>query len=280
MAGANYMGEVAPADGTYIGYFSSVPWIYAIALNQRRIAFDQFDFVALQPGTAIHYMRTDVKPGIKSVDQILSAENLIVGGLSRDNAKDVMMRLALDMLGVPYKYVTAYPGSQGVRMALERGEVNYYAESPAVYRTAIEPLVQAGEVIPLYYDPGYDGQSFSVPKQVQGLQIPSFLEIYRKLKGAEPTGVRWESYLAALSVNNATQRLVVCRRIRRQRLWPLCNRLSAKCRTILSISAMPRKCLDMFPNTSPTLAPTSAFARCSMSSPRCRSSSENYIADR
>src|ERR1700733_2157066 len=29
MAGANYMGEVAPADGTYIGYFSSVPWIYA-----------------------------------------------------------------------------------------------------------------------------------------------------------------------------------------------------------------------------------------------------------
>ena len=154
-------------------------------------------------------MRTDVKPGIKSVDQILSAENLIVGGLSRDNAKDVMMRLALDMLGVPYKYVTAYPGSQGVRMALERGEVNYYAESPAVYRTAIEPLVQAGEVIPLYYDPGYDGQSFSVPKQVQGLQIPSFLDIYRKLKGAEPAGLRWESYLAALSVNNATQRLVV-----------------------------------------------------------------------
>jgi tripartite-type tricarboxylate transporter receptor subunit TctC len=209
MAGANYMGEVAPADGTYIGYFSSVPWIYATVPSQRRIAFDQFDFVALQPGTAIHYMRTDVKPGIKSVDQILSAENLIVGGLSRGNAKDVMMRLTLDMLGVPYKYVTAYPGSQGARMALERGEVNYYAESPAVYRTAIEPLVQAGQVIPLYYDPGYDGQSFSAPKQIQGLQIPSFLEIYRKLKGADPTGVRWESYLAALSVNNATQRLVV-----------------------------------------------------------------------
>src|SRR4051812_11808088 len=26
MAGANYLGEVAPHDGTYIGYFSSVAW--------------------------------------------------------------------------------------------------------------------------------------------------------------------------------------------------------------------------------------------------------------
>lgn len=209
MTGANYMGEVAPHDGSYIGYFSSVPWLYSIMPGQRRIAFDHFDFVAFQPGTAIHYMRTDVKPGIKSVDQLLSAQNLIVGGLSRDNAKDVMMRLALDLLGVPYKYVTAYPGSQGARMALERGEVNYYAESPAVYRSLIQPLVQSGQVIPLYYDPGYDGQSFYVPKQMQGLDIQSFLEVYRKLKGGEPTGIRWNAYLAALSVNNATQRLVV-----------------------------------------------------------------------
>jgi tripartite-type tricarboxylate transporter receptor subunit TctC len=209
MAGANYMGEVAPRDGSYIGYFSSVAWLYAVMPSQRRVALDQFDFVAYQPGTSIHYMRTDVKPGIKSVDQIQKAQDLVVGGLSRDNAKDVMMRLALDMLGVPYKYVTAYTGSQGVRLALQRGEVNYYAESPAVYRALIEPLVHEGQIIPLYYDPGYDGQSFYVPKQMQGLDIPSFLDVYRKLKSAEPSGERWQSYLAALSVNNATQRIVV-----------------------------------------------------------------------
>ena len=208
MTGANYLGEIAPRDGTYVGYFSSVAWLYSVMPGQRRVALDQFDFAAYQPGTAIHYVRTDVKPGIKSVDQILGAEDLVVGGLSRDNAKDVMMRLALDMLGVHYKYVTAYVGSQGVRLALQRGEVNYYAESPAVYRTQIEPLVKQGQVIPLYYDPGYDGQSFSVPKQMDGLEIPSFLDVYRKLKSAEPSGLQWESYLAALSVNNGTQRIV------------------------------------------------------------------------
>ena len=209
MTGANYLGEVAPHDGTYVGFFSSVAWLYSVMPSQRRVALDQYDFVAYQPGTAIHYMRTDVKPGIKSVDQIQSAQDLVVGGLSRDNAKDVMMRLALDMLGVHYKYVTAYTGSQGVRMALQRGEVNYYAESPAVYRSLIEPLVKEGQLIPVYYDPGYEGQDFYVPKQVQGLGIPSFLEVYRKLKGSDPSGELWDSYLAALSVNNATQRIVV-----------------------------------------------------------------------
>lgn len=209
MTGANYLGEIAPRDGTYLGYFSSVPWLYSIMPNQRRVAVDKFDFVAYQPGTAIHYMRTDVKPGIKSVGQLLSAQNLVVGGLSRDNAKDIMMRLALDMLDVKYKYVTAYIGSQGVRLALERGEVNYYAESPAVFRSTLQPLVQQGEIIPLYYDPGYDGRSFYVPKQVQGLGIPSYLDVYRKLKGSDPSGPRWDAYLAALSLNNATQRIVV-----------------------------------------------------------------------
>ena len=75
------------------------------------------------------------------------------------------MRLTLDMLGVKYKYVTAYSGSQGARLALQRGEISFYSESPATYRSLIEPsLVQKGEVIPLYYDPGYNGQAFSVPQ--------------------------------------------------------------------------------------------------------------------
>jgi tripartite-type tricarboxylate transporter receptor subunit TctC len=210
MAGANYLGEVAPHDGTVIGFFSSVAWLYTLSPSQRRVAFDKYDFVSYQPGTAIHYMRTDVKPGIRSVDQIQTAEDLVVGGLSFDNAKDIMMRLTLDMLGVKYKYVTSYKGSQGVRLALQRGEVNYYAESPATYRSVIAPsMVQQGEAIPLYYDPGYDGQTFSFPKQMEGLDIPSFMDVYRKLKRQEPSGRMWQAYLAALTVNNALQRIVV-----------------------------------------------------------------------
>ena len=210
MSGANYLGEVAPRDGTTLGYFSSVPWIWLVTPSERRIAFDTFDFVAFQPGTAIHYMRTDVKPGIRSVEQLPGAEDIVVGGLSADNAKDVMMRLALELLGVRYKYVTSFPGSQGARLALERGEISYYAESAPTWRAMIAPSLAArGAVIPLYYDPGYAGGSFYVPKQVDGLGIAPYNEVHRRLKGADPTGIKWDVYRAALAVNNAMQRLVV-----------------------------------------------------------------------
>src|SRR5581483_7384474 len=61
----------------------------------------------------------------------------------------------------------------------------------------------------LYYDPGYHDHTFSFPKQMEGLDIPSFKDVYLKLKGVEPSGILWQSYLAALSVNNAMQRIVV-----------------------------------------------------------------------
>lgn len=210
MAGANYLGEVAPRDGTMIGYFSSVPWLWVVMQNERRIALDTFDFVAFQPGTSIHYMRTDVKPGIRSVEQLPTAQDIVVGGLSADNAKDVMMRLALELIGVSYKYVTSFPGSQGARLALERGEISYYSESAPTWRAMIGPSLAArGVVIPLYHDPGYAGGSYHVPKQVEGLGIPSYIEVHRRLKGADPAGLKWAAYRAALEVNNGMQRLVL-----------------------------------------------------------------------
>jgi hypothetical protein len=114
------------------------------------------------------------------------------------------------MLGVPFKYVTGYRSNQNARLALQQGEINFFAESPPGYRSVVEPsLVKSGQVIPLYYDPGWNGESISVPKQIEGLSILPFQELYRKIKGAEPSGKLWDVYLSSLAINAAMQRLVV-----------------------------------------------------------------------
>ena len=46
---------------------------------------------------------------------IVKAKGVVAGGLGAENSKDLLLRLALDMLGVPYKYVTSYRGSQAAR---------------------------------------------------------------------------------------------------------------------------------------------------------------------
>ena len=127
LTGRNYLGEVAPKDGTMVGYFTGTAFQYANDSRQHRVDYLTYDFVAYQPGTSVYFVRTDVKPGMKVASDIIKAQNLVSGGLGTDNAKDILLRLTLDMLGVKYNYVTGYKGSQGARLALQTGEINFYS---------------------------------------------------------------------------------------------------------------------------------------------------------
>jgi tripartite-type tricarboxylate transporter receptor subunit TctC len=210
LVGNGYLGEIAPKDGTMVGYFTGAAWLYATEPNKHRVDFRTYEFIAYQPGTTVYYVRTDVAPGLKQATDIVKAQGLVTGGLSADSSKDLLIRLTLDMLGVPFKYVTGYRSNQNARLALQQGEINFFAESPPGYRSVVEPsLVRNGQVIPLYYDPGWNGESIGVPKQIEGLSILPFQELYRKIKGAEPSGKLWDVYLSSLAINAAMQRLVV-----------------------------------------------------------------------
>jgi hypothetical protein len=114
------------------------------------------------------------------------------------------------MLGVPHGYVTSYRGSAAARLALQQREIKFYAESPPSYRALVEPtLVKSGEVMPIWYDPIYDGESFGATRQLDGLSILPFHELYRKIKGTMPSGQLWDAYRAVITVNTAMQRLFV-----------------------------------------------------------------------
>ncbi len=210
LIGNQYVGEVAPKDGTVLGYFTGAAWLYATAPEKHRVDFRTYEFIAYQPGTTVYYVRTDVLPGMKEATDIVKAKGLVTGGLSADSSKDLLIRLSLDLLGVPFKYVTGYRSNQNARLALEKNEINFFAESPPGYRSVVEPnLVKTGTVIPLYYDPGWNGEDFRVPRQIEGLSILPFHELYKKIKGTMPSGQLWDVYLASLAINAAMQRLVV-----------------------------------------------------------------------
>jgi putative tricarboxylic transport membrane protein len=193
MIGAGYLGEVAPKDGTALGYFTGSAWRYANNPERFRVDFRSYEFVAYQPGTSIAYMRTDVPPGIKEPSDIVKAKGVVAGGLGAENSKDLLLRLALDMLGVPYKYVTSYRGSQAARLALQQNEINMYAESPPSYRAVVEPtLVKDGSAIGLWYDANPAAEVGHPARQVEGLPLVSFPELYRKIKGDLPSGQLWD----------------------------------------------------------------------------------------
>jgi hypothetical protein len=210
IVGAKYMGEVAPRDGTMAGYFTGTAFMYALDPGRFRVDFKSYEFVATQPGTTVHFVRTDVAPGMKKATDIIKAKDLIVGGLSIDTPKDLRLRLGMDMLGIPFKYVTGYRSSPSARLAFQRGEINFFSESPPSYRGVVDPsLVQTGQAIPIFYDPGYDGRTFFVPDAVAGLAILPFHELYRKIKGTMPSGQLWDIYKAIIGADGIIQRVIV-----------------------------------------------------------------------
>jgi tripartite-type tricarboxylate transporter receptor subunit TctC len=206
-----YLGEVGPKDGTMLGYFSGTAWNYVNNPEHWRVDLKTFEFVAYQSGTTIHFVRTDVPPGIKQPADIVKARGLIAGGLSLDTSKDLRLRMGLDMLGVPpYKYVTGYRSSPPARLALQRGEINMFSESPPSFRAVVEPqLVKTGVAIPVWWD---DVSLVDPPppqKQMEGLAIPSLPQLHRQVKGAPPSGQLWEAYKTLFEINSTLQRLIV-----------------------------------------------------------------------
>jgi len=208
LVGTKYLGEVAPKDGSMLGYFTGSTQRYVSNPERFTVDFRTYEFIAVIPSGRIHFMRSDVKPGIKTAADVIKAQDLVVGGLGREQPKDMAMRLTLDLLGVPYKYVTGYNSSAQAMLAMQRGEISYYADSPPIYSTKVEPLVKSGDLVATFYDPGYNGVAFSVPKQMKGLPILPFHELYGRIKGAMPSGPLWEAYQSLLTVNGTMYRLV------------------------------------------------------------------------
>jgi tripartite-type tricarboxylate transporter receptor subunit TctC len=210
IVGAKYLGEVAPRDGTFTGYFTGTAFMYSLDPERFRVDFKSYAFVATQPGTTVHFARTDIAPGLKDPTDIAKAQGLILGGLSVDTPKDLRLRLGMDMLGVPYKYVTGYRSSPAARLAFQRGEINFFSESPPSYRGVVDPgMVKSGQALPIFYDPGWDGQRFFMPEGVAGLPILPFHELFQKIKGTPPAGELWEVYKAIIGADGVIQRVIV-----------------------------------------------------------------------
>ena len=118
LVGTNYLGELGPRDGTMAGYLTAAAWNYVIDPAAYRVDFASYEFVAYQPVNVVYYMRADTPPGMKDGPAIMKATGLVAGGLAADSSKDLLIRLTLDMLGVPYKYVTGFRSSAPARLAL------------------------------------------------------------------------------------------------------------------------------------------------------------------
>lgn len=208
--GALYLGEIAPKDGTTIGFLSGAAWNYASQPETFRVDFRTYEFAGYSGGTEVYYVRSDVQPGIRQPADLMKVKSLVSGGVAANSGRDLSIRMTLDMLGVPFRHVTGYSSGGRARLALQGNEIQFYADTLPGYRGAVEnSLVKEGLVVPVYMNPLWDGQNFSVDSQAKGIPVLPFQEFYRSFNnGRLPSGILWESYLALVTLNGTMQRIV------------------------------------------------------------------------
>lgn len=197
----NFVYEAAPKDGSTI-MFTGVS-IADQLLGRKGMRFDYraFSIVGAQRNLPLlSFVRTDVIPGgMKDSADIVKAKNLKYGGNRPLGGTDMVGRTALDVLGLDFTYIPGYRGGAKARAAMLTGEVNVSATGFTAYRSSVEPTyVKDGTMVPLWYFPAIDssGNFLKAPKAVGA--VKNFVDVYRKIRGKEPSGPYWEALKFAL----------------------------------------------------------------------------------
>ena len=206
LIGTTYLGEIAPRDGTMMGHLTGVGWRWAFDPERFRVDFNTYEFLGYQTSTTVAFMRADVPPGIKVATDIVKVKGLISGGLGPDNAKDLAIRLSLDLLGIPHRHVTGYRSSAHARLALQQGEINFFSKSPPSYRAVVHPgIVKEGLAIPVWHEAEGGGLA---AKPVADLPIVPFQEFFQTVKGKPPAGPLWDAFTTVRTISGTMIRIL------------------------------------------------------------------------
>ena len=187
----NYGYEIADSDGMTIMFSPFSGTAEILGLPGLRADFSTMPLIGGLKSPNMVYVRTD---RVKTLEDLLTVQGLKYAGQSPAHHYDILGRMALDMLGVDYEYITGFPGANDVFNAVRRGEVDMQTAGLTLYRFSIEgTLVETGQALPLWHNPRVDQAGNVLPEEAaEG--IPTFVDIYRELKGAPPSGEMFEIY--------------------------------------------------------------------------------------
>lgn len=207
----NMLGKKAgaDADGMTVGFFTVSPTPPLVDDPGLQVSMTE-DLIPIggASGWTVAYARKDTPPGIEKPEDLAKAKQIYVGGYSRSSSHDARLRLALDVLELPFTAVTGFPGQNDILKAILQNEVNMSASSLPAYLSLVVPnLIKTGQGIALWhYDViGADGKPEGNPELTR-VGIPPFSEIYQRAYGKAPSGDKFEALLQLNNIGAKLQR--------------------------------------------------------------------------
>src|SRR5262245_35673845 len=132
------LGVGSTNDGLTVGYFTMSATTMMIDDPVLKIKVPDFIPIIAATGWNVVYARNDTWPGgYTTPSDFLRAKNIFAGGYARSTSHDTRLRLALEIMNLPYQMVTGFPGTNMVNKAMLQNEVNFTGSSLPGYATQV-----------------------------------------------------------------------------------------------------------------------------------------------
>lgn len=207
----NYAYEGARPDGMTMLFAPISLLVPLLGEPGIRYELDKFDVVGgLRSGPIMQFASQSLSAGnLENPAEIGAAEGLVLGGIRTSSSLDLMPRLALDSLGLEYRYVTGYSSENTVRNAIQTNEINSFGGTFSGYRSAVvSTLIEPGIVAPLWHFPYRDAEG-NYPRASLAQDIPTYMEVYEEIKGEAPSGPHWEALKVALDLRSVADNMLL-----------------------------------------------------------------------
>ena len=187
IVGTNFMAEVAKPDGLTIAIFTPPTMSQVLGDPGLRADFSKFEWLAGVGQPQVCYLRKDAGTSVTKINGFKAA------GMRNTSSHDLRLRLALDLLGAKYTYVTGYRGLSKVAAGVLQNETQFSCGSVPNYRGRVEPtMIKPGiAAATYYYAPVSAGGTDEKFADLAG--IPTFQEYYAKVRGGKPSGIKWDA---------------------------------------------------------------------------------------
>jgi tripartite-type tricarboxylate transporter receptor subunit TctC len=137
LVAANHLFNLAPKDGTTLGFISAtIPLEELLGMSGAKFKSAEFNWIGrVAPGVNMTFVK-DTSP-VKSIQDVYKRE-VILGASGRSSTVFIYPAVLSNVIGAKFKMVLGYASSPEAMLAMERGEVEGHSTSLEVVR-ALHP---------------------------------------------------------------------------------------------------------------------------------------------
>jgi hypothetical protein len=171
------------------------------------VEYDLTEFTPLMafPLGNVIFVRPDT--GIESAEDVLEPATTLYAGGREPVGGDLYRVSAFHLLGMEVEELWGYEGRSQMQVAFEQGELNLAGETTPTYLENVQPLVDAGEAVPIFTLGQIEGPD--LVRDPAFPDLPHVGEVYELLYQQPPDtlGLEWEAFklqvAAALTVSKS-----------------------------------------------------------------------------